>query len=70
MPATRSAAASFSTACLATLYGSPVSAIRWRVAVFRALSCVMIISSRRVGPRLPAMGEWHDGKARHRTWRD
>ena len=63
-------AASFSTACLATLYGSPVSAIRWRVAVFRALSCVMIISSRRVGPRLPAMGEWHDDKARHRTWRD
>ena len=31
-------AASFSTACLATLYGSPVSAIRWRVAVFFALS--------------------------------
>ena len=53
-------AASSCTACLATLYGSPVSAIRWRVAVFRALSCVMIISSRRVGPRLPAMGEWHD----------
>jgi hypothetical protein len=26
------------------------------VALFRALSCVMIISSRRVGPRLPAMG--------------
>jgi hypothetical protein len=23
----------------------------------------MIISSRRVGPRLPAMDEWHDGKA-------
>jgi hypothetical protein len=22
----------------------------------------MIISSRRVGPRLPAMGEWHDQK--------
>ena len=29
---------SCSTACLATLYGSPVSAMRWRVAIFRALS--------------------------------
>jgi len=65
-----SAAASSSTACLATLYGSPVSAIRWRVAVFLALSCVMIISSRRVGPRLPAMGEWHDLKARRGMRRD
>jgi hypothetical protein len=35
----------------------------------RALSCVMIISSRRVGPRLPAMGKWHDHQARHGTWR-
>jgi hypothetical protein len=32
------APAAFSTARLATLYGSPVSAIRWRVAAFFALS--------------------------------
>ena len=44
----------FATARRATLYGSPVSAMRWRAAVFWALSLVMIISSRRVGPRLPA----------------
>jgi hypothetical protein len=36
------------------LYGSPVAAMRSRVAAFLALSSVMIISSRRVCPRLPA----------------
>ena len=39
---------------LATLYGSPVCAMRCLAAVFWALFEVMVISSRRVGPRLPA----------------
>src|SRR6266571_611001 len=47
-------AGSAATARRATLYGSPVSAMRWRAAVFWALSLVMIVSSRRVCPRLPA----------------
>jgi hypothetical protein len=30
----------------------------------------MIISSGRVGPRLPAMDEWHDQKPATIKWRD
>jgi hypothetical protein len=41
-------------AFLATLYGSPVAAIRCRVADFWALFLVMVRSSRRVCPRLLA----------------
>ena len=49
------ASCSSSTARRATLYGSPVSAIRWRAAIFRALSSVMIVLPWRGGPRLLAM---------------
>src|SRR5580698_2296834 len=36
--------------------------MRWRMADFCALFSVMMFSSRRVGPRLPAMVKQHDEK--------
>jgi hypothetical protein len=54
--------------CRATLYGSPVSAMRWRMAVFWALFRVMI---HRFPAGLPAsarQGEWHDWRSAHESW--
>ena len=47
-------ATSWNTALRATLYGTPVSAMRWRMVALSAFSRVMISFSRRGCPRLLA----------------